>query len=131
MRNVWTQVAQISLICGLIAAIGTLSECRDSQLCDMPASTYAILVAVAAIFITWTAWAIYIICKRRRLMPMAARGYSILDNIDCALLLCWIIASLFPRLEGMWMAPFATTTWVASMLIAIKYRRSNNAGDVQ
>lgn len=131
MRNVWTQVAQISLICGLIAAIGTLSECRDSLLCEMPVSTYAILVAVVAIFITWTAWAIYIICTRRRLTPMAARGYSILDNIDCALLLCWIIVSLFPRLGGMWMSLFAATAWLASMLVAIKYRRSDNAGDVQ
>lgn len=131
MRNVWTQVAQISLISGLIAAIGTLSGCRDSRLCAMPASTYAILVAVVAIFITWTAWAIYIICKRRRLTPMAARGYSILDNIDCALLLCWIIVSLFPRLGGMWMLLFAATSWLTSMLVAIKYRRSYDAGNVQ
>ena len=62
---------------------------------------------------------------------MAARGYSILDNIDCALLLCWIIVSLFPRLGGMWMSLFAATAWLASMLVAIKYRRSDNAGDVQ
>ena len=123
-RNVWTQIAQITIICGLIVATGTAITCKQGDHCGLAFVSVVAILAVAIVFIAWLVWFIYVIWAKRYLPPMAQHGYKILDSIDFCLFTYWIIASIFKVAIGAWVAPIVTLIWIASIAIAIKYRES-------
>ena len=124
IRNVWTQVAQITVICGLIAATGATVTCNQGDHCGLAFVSVAAIAAVAIVFIAWLVWFIYVIWAKRYLTPMAPHGYKILDSIDFCLFTYWIIASIFKVAIGAWVVPIVALIWIASIAIAIKYRES-------
>lgn len=81
-RNVWTQMAQITIICGLIVATGTAITCNQGDHCGLAFVSVAAIAAVAIVFIAWLVWFIYVIWAKRYLTPMALHGNKILDSID-------------------------------------------------
>lgn len=123
-RNVWTQMAQITIICGLIVATGTAITCNQGDHCGLAFVSVAAILAVAIVFIAWLGWFAYVIWTKRHLTPMAPHGYKILDSIDFSLFTYWIIASIFKVAIGAWVAPIMALIWIASIAITIKYRES-------
>ena len=123
-RNVWTQMTQITIICGLIVAAGTAITCNQGEHCGLAFVSVAAILAVAIVFIAWLVWFIYVIWAKRYLTPMALHGFKILDSIDFFLFTYWIIASIFKVAIGAWIAPIVALIWIASISIAIKYRES-------
>ena len=123
-RNVWTQMAQITIICGLIVATGTAITCNQGDHCGLAFVSMAAILAVAIIFVAWLVWFIYVTWAKSHLAPMALHGYKILDTIDFCLFAYWIIASIFKVAIGAWVVPIVTIIWIASIAIAIKYRES-------
>lgn len=121
-RNGWTQVAQITVICGLIAATGATVTCNQGDHCGLAFVSVAAIAAVAIVFIVWLAWFIYVIWAKRYLVPMHPKGYRILDSIDFCLFVYWIVASVFKVAIGAWIVPIVSLIWLASIYIAFKYR---------
>lgn len=121
-RNVWTQMAQLTIICGLIVATGTAITCNQGDHCSLAFVSVAAIIAVAIVFIAWLGWFIYVVWAKRYLTPMALHGYKILDSIDFCLFTYWIIASIFKVVIGAWVVPIVALIWIASIAIAIKYR---------
>ena len=121
-RNVWTQIAQITVICGLIAATGASITCNRGDYCGLAFVSVAAISAVAIVFIAWLVWFLFIIWAKRHLAPMHPKGYKILDSIYFWLFAYWIVASVFKVAIGAWVVPIVALIWVASIYIAFKYR---------
>ncbi len=121
-RNVWTQIAQLTVICGLIAATATAITSNQGDHYGLAFVTVAAIFVVAIVFISWLGWLTYVIWAKRHLIPMDPQGYKILDSIDFCLFSYWIIASIFKVAIGAWVAPIVVLIWIASIAIAIKYR---------
>lgn len=122
IRSVWTQMAQITVICALVSAIGTSRECDNGDYSGLMSLTYASVIVAAIAFIGWLIWAAYVVCSNRKLKPMQKRGYRILYNIDFCLIAYWILISFVPAATGGWILPVMCIVWAASLSIAIKYK---------
>lgn len=121
-RNVWTQIARLTIICGLIVATGTAITCNQGDHCGLAFVSVAAISAVAIVFIAWLVWFIYVIWAKRHLTPMHPYGYKTLDTIDFFLFAYWIIASIFKIVIGAWVTPIVALIWIASIYIALKYK---------
>lgn len=121
-RNVWTQIAQLTVICGLIAATATAITSNQGDHCGLAFVTVAAIFVVAIVFIVWLAWFSYVIWAKRHLTPMHPKGYKMLDTIEFCLFAYWIIASIFKIAIGAWVVPIVALIWMASIYIALKYR---------
>ncbi len=75
-------MAQITVICGLIAATGVAVTCNQGDHCGLAFVSVAAIAAVAIVFIAWLVWFLYVIWTKRHLVPMHPKGYKILDSID-------------------------------------------------
>ncbi|MDE6532032.1 MAG: hypothetical protein K2M27_00695 [Muribaculaceae bacterium] len=124
IRNVWTQMAQITVICGLILATGTANACIQRDHYGLAFAYTAAICAVAIVFISWLGWFIYVILTKRHLVPMHPEGYMILDCIELCLFLFWIISLIFNTDIGAWVVPVLILIWIASGYIALKYKTS-------
>lgn len=127
IRNIWTQMAQITVICGLIAATGVAVTCNQGDHCGLAFVSVAAIAAVAIVFIAWLVWFLYVIWTKRHLVPMHPKGYKILDSIDFWLFVYWIVASVFKVATGAWIVPIVALIWVASIYIAFKYDKTEKA----
>lgn len=121
-RNVWTQIAQITVICGLIAATGAAITCNRGDYCGLAFISAAAIFAVAIVFIVWLVWFIYVIWAKRHLAPMHPKGYKFLDSVDLGLFTYWIVTSVFKIAIGAWVVPIVALIWLASIYTAMKYR---------
>ena len=121
-RNVWTQIARITIICELIAATATAITCNQGDHCGLAFVTVAAIFVVAIVFIVWLAWFSYVIWAKRHLTPMHPKGYKMLDSIDFCLFAYWIIASIFKTAIGAWVVPVVALIWMTSIYIAFKYK---------
>lgn len=121
-RNVWTQIARLTIICGLIVATGTAITCNQGDYCGLAFVSVAAILAVAIVFIAWLVWFIYVIWAKRHLTSMHPYGYKTLDTIDFFLFAYWIIASIFKIVIGAWVTPIVALIWIASIYIALKYK---------
>lgn len=121
-RNVWTQIARLTIICGLIVATGTAITCNQGDHCGLAFVSVAAISTVAIVFIAWLVWIIYVIWAKHHLTPMHPYGYKTLDTIDFFLFAYWIIASIFKIAIGAWVTPIVALIWIASIYIALKYK---------
>lgn len=117
-------MAQITVICGLIAATGAAVTCNQGDHCGLAFVSVAAIAAVAIVFIAWLVWFLYVIWTKRHLVPMHPKGHKILDSIDFWLFVYWIVASVFKVATGAWIVPIVALIWVASIYIAFKYDRT-------
>lgn len=112
-------MAQITVICGLIAATATAITSNQGDHCGLAFVSVAAIFVVAIVFIVWLAWFSYVIWSKRHLVPMHPK---MLDTIDFCLFAYWIIASIFKIAIGAWVVPVVALIWMASIYIALKYR---------
>lgn len=121
-RNIWTQIARLTIICGLIVATGTAITSNQGDHCGLAFVSVAAISAVAIVFIACLVWFIYVIWAKRHLTPMHPKEYKMLDTIDFCLFAYWIIASIFKIAIGAWVVPIVALIWIASIYIALKYK---------
>lgn len=124
IRNVWTQMAQITVICGLITAIAVSAECYKGEHCGLAFLFPALIIATATVFAAWLIWFIYILHTQRCLKPMHPKGYKILDTLDFCLFLYWIISSIFPITVGILTLPLIACIWTISIPVALKFKEA-------
>ncbi len=122
IRNIWTQIARITVICGLLVATAAAITCNQGDHCGLAFVSVAAIFVVAVVFIAWSAWFTYVVWVRRHLSPMLPKGYKMLDSINFCLFSYWIVASIFKIAIGAWVIPIVTLIWMASIYIALKYK---------
>lgn len=120
LRNVWTQMAQITLICGLLVLYATNNS---GEHCGLYFVGFAAMVGIAVVFVVWLFWFLYVVWSKRHLAPMALKGYKILDSIDFILFCYWILCWFFPVLIQPWCISIIEAVWIASAVIAYKFRK--------
>lgn len=119
MRNVWTQMAKITLMCGLLVFYASN---KGDDHCGLYFVGFASLLGIAVVFISWLIWFIYVLCTKKRLAAMSQRGYKILDTIDFVLFVYWILCWFLPVLIQPWCISILEAVWLTSAIVAYKYR---------
>lgn len=112
-------MAQITLLCGLLVLLATN---KSGDHCGLYFVGFAALLGIAVVFITWLIWFIYVIWAKRHLLPMNPKGYKILDTIDFVLFVYWILCWFFPVLIQTWCISILEVVWLASAIVAYKFR---------
>lgn len=121
IHNVWTQMAQITILCGLITATGVSIDYNRHGGSGLEIVAFAALCLIAVVFIAWLLWFLYVVCAQRRVSSMNPKGYKILDTINFCLFVYWIISSIFSITFGAWTLPLMVLIWLSSFAIAKKY----------
>ncbi len=110
-RCVWTQLAQITILCGIILVWSS-----------NPTVSHTALMVTGAVFLIWLLWFLFILFTRRVLTAMPSKAYSVLDNIDCILFLFWVCVWIFSSLVMQFTIYVVLAAWIGSIIVAFRLR---------
>lgn len=116
MRCAWTQLAQVTIMCGLLALYVAANGVEAHPW--LVWGYWVALAVIAFVFVATLAWGTYVVTRRRQVKAMSERGYKWLDTFDLCLFLYWILCWVFPACASLWLLPVIAMVWVASATIA-------------
>ena len=125
MQYSWSQLAKVTILCGLLAAIGTLKDCNPIESGGLPFVSVIILVITLSLFFIWVGFFIYAVSYNKSYTPLDQKSSRWIDSICYAIFIYWIIFNIFPSAIGIWILPILIIIWLGSLIMILISRSSN------
>lgn len=125
MQCAWSQFTKVTILCGLLAAISTLKDCKPTENGGLPIVSVIILVITLLLFFLWIGFFIYAVSYKKSYTPIGQKRSQWIDSICYAIFIYWIVFNIFPSAIGIWILPILIIIWLFSLVLVLFPRSSH------